>query len=74
MTEAVCSGREFDRHERIVAPLENRQIRFQFPDRLVLSKIREDVFDNFLPANRLEEIVDHDPLIVPAYALLDSVE
>ena len=66
VTEAVGRDRELHRHERLVPPAEEPEPRRVLGDGRAAPQVRQHLLKRFLLHDGGQEVVDHDPLVVPA--------
>src|SRR5436309_1662270 len=78
MAETVGSDRELDRHERLTLPLEELEVNSFDPssasDRRVGVVVVQDVVDDRIAGDTAQEVIDDDPLVVPAHQPLRLLE
>src|SRR6266516_3276907 len=66
MAEAIGRGRKLDGHEGFYLPAKEFELRFVLKDVCPSLQMWEQAIDDLLPRNRGQEIIQDDPLIVPA--------
>ena len=74
VSEPVSSRRKFDGYKGIFTPFVKGEARRILPDGLTGAKVWKDVMDNLLATDFDQEVVDHNPLVVPANLLLDFLK
>src|SRR5437773_591248 len=69
MAEAIGCGRKLDGHEGFYLPAKEFELRFVLKDVCPSLQVWEEAIDDFLPGNCGQEIIQDDPLIMPAHSL-----
>src|SRR2546426_10011956 len=67
MAEAIGCCRKLDGHEGFYLPAKEFELRFVLKDVCPSLQVGEEAIDDFLPGNCGQEIIQNDPLIMPAH-------
>src|SRR5262245_30047966 len=67
VTEPVGGGRELDRHEGLASPVIKRKLDLRFADLAAAGRVAdEDLAEHLFADDATKEVVDDQPLVVPA--------
>src|SRR5258707_5828123 len=71
MAETIDGGGELNRHERKVLEVKEGKLRLLDSNATVLLfEVRKNLMHNLLPGDRRQEVVQHNPLIMPPHDVL----